>query len=288
MGDIGIISRIVGSILAASFIAGVAVAVDSLAPLESEPSSCLLSNAAESDFPNSLVVSLLGEADGIVAAWYDGATRRYRHGVLGDDIEASELHVITNRGGEQCGQRLVLESNEVFEDLAPRLVDMDGDGNPDVVAIVSDVRLGARLAVFGHEPGGTDKLVLKAATPNIGSRYRWLAPVGIGDFNDDGTMDVAFVDRPHLAKILRVFSYDPETGLNQITFAQGFTNHRIGEDFISSGVRTCDGQLQLITVDSNWERILATTLNESTLTTTDVGAFEDIESIKAALSTCPN
>lgn len=249
--------------------------------------ACLMANAAESDFPNSLVVNAVGEVDGIVAAWYDGATRRYRHGVLGDDIEAGELHVITNRGGEQCGQRLILEMNEVFEDLAPRLVDMDQDGNPDIVAIVSDSRLGARLAVFGHKQGSTEDFGLKAATPNIGTRNRWLAPVGTGDFNSDGKMDVAFIDRPHLAKILRVFSYDIETGLNQIAFAQGYTNHRIGEDFISSGVRSCDGQLQLITVDSTWDRILATTVVGTSLNSEDAGAFDGIESLKAALA-CPD
>lgn len=292
MGRIGIIRQFAGSLVLGSLIAAVAYApayaIDGQPELDpgsqSGTSGCLMANAAESDFPNSLVVNLVGETDGIVAAWYDGATGRYPHGVLGDDIEATELHVITNRGDEQCGQRLVLGPNEVFEDLAPRLVDMDEDGNPDVVAIVSDARLGSRLAIFGHPQGSTEEFVLKAATPNIGTRFRWLAPVGTGDFNNDGKMDVAFIDRPHLAKILRVFSYDAESGLNQVAFAQGYTNHRIGEDFISSGVRSCDGQLKLITVDSKWQRILATTLNESTLSTEDAGAFEGVESIKAALA----
>jgi len=243
---------------------------------------CRLSNAAESDFPNSLVVSIENEREGLVAAWYDGATTRYRHGVLGDDVEAGELHVITNRNGEQCGQSFVLGEEEVFEDLAPRLVDMDGDGEMDVVAVVSHAKLGARLTVFGHQ-GNPDDLVLKAATPNIGTAYRWLAPVGTGDFNNDGLMDVAYVDRPHLAQVLRVFSYDPQLGLQQTAQANGYTNHRIGEDFISSGVRSCNGQLQLITVDPRWERILATTLEESQLDTKEVGPFDGRASIEAAL-----
>jgi len=258
------------------------LAAGAVTPASAESLGCIDSNAAEADFPNSLVVNVNGDSEGLVAAWYDGATDRYKHGVLGDDIEASELHIIANQDGEQCGQRLVLDDDEVFEDLAPRLADMDGDGEMDVVVIVSHARLGARLAVFGHQDNH-DALVLKAATPNIGTSYRWLAPIGTGDFNDDGLMDVAFIDRPHLAKVLRVFSYDPEQGLKEVAAANGFTNHRIGEDFISSGVRSCNGEVELITADTTWERILATSLEQAELTTRDAGPFEGIASIEAAL-----
>ena len=243
---------------------------------------CIESNAAEADFPNSLVVSVNGESEGLVAAWYDGATERYKHGVLGDQIEAGELHVITNRNGEQCGQRIVLNSDEVFEDLAPRLADMDGDGEMDVVAVVSHAKLGARLAIFGHSKN-EPMLTLKSATPNIGTAYRWLAPIGTGDFNNDGLVDVAFVDRPHLAQVLRVYSYEPGIGLTPIASSKGFTNHRIGENFITSGVRTCAGRTQLITVNPKWSRILATTLDEGELTTEEVGDFVGIESVESAL-----
>lgn len=248
-----------------------------------ETPDCLVENAADSDFPNSLVVNLNADSEGVVAAWYDGATQRYRHGVLGDDIEAGELHVIANMGAEQCGQKLVLDQNEVFEDLAPRLADMDGDGQLDVVAVVSDARLGAKLAVFGHLDDGHNTLSLKSATPNIGSSNRWLAPIGMGDFNNDGLMDVAFVDRPHLAKVLRVFSYHPEKGLQHTASVPGFTNHRIGEDFISSGVRLCGGKSQLITADSGWKNIVATTLDGDELSTEILGEFDGFESIQKAL-----
>ncbi len=245
-------------------------------------SECREASASDSDFPNSLVVNLNVDSEGLVAAWYDGATDRYRHGVLGDEIEASELHVISNHDGEQCAQRVVLAENEVFEDLAPRLVDMDGDNELDVVAVVSDNQLGAKLAVFGQTEDRRS-LELKSATPNIGTVYRWLAPIGTGDFNGDGLMDVAFVDRPHLARVLRVYSYSKEAGLFELASATGFTNHRIGEDFISSGIRACDGRMEIVTVDPRWERILATTLTDKELTTKDVGAFDGIDSIKAAL-----
>lgn len=244
---------------------------------------CVMANSADSDFPNSLVVHLVDENDGLVAAWYDGATTRYPHGVLGDDIEASELFVIANEAGAQCSQQIVLDDNEVFEDLAPRLVDMDGDGEMDVVTIISHADQGARIAVFGYVAGDRSSLKLKASTRAIGTPFRWLAPIGMGDFNGDGRMDIAYIDRPHLARILRVVSYTESDELEEIASAPGFTNHRIGEDFISSGVRGCDGQLQLVTADSRWERILLTSVKETTLVTDDAGPFSGVDSIRDAL-----
>jgi hypothetical protein len=248
---------------------------------------CVMANSAESDFPNSLVVHLVDENEGLVAAWYDGSTTRYPHGVLGDDVEASELFVIANEAGTQCSQQIVLDDNEVFEDLAPRLVDMDGDGDMDVVTIISRADIGARIAVFGYVDGDRSSLKLKASTRAIGTPFRWLAPIGMGDFNDDGRMDIAYIDRPHLARILRVVSYTESDELEEIASAPGFTNHRIGEDFISSGVRSCDGQLQLVTADSRWERILLTSVKEATLVTEDVGPFSGVDSIRDALE-CTN
>jgi hypothetical protein len=44
-----------------------------------------------------------------------------------------------------------------------------------------------------------------ASTPWIGQRFRWLAPVAAADLDGDGAMELAYVDRPHLARTLRVW-----------------------------------------------------------------------------------
>jgi len=126
-------------------------------------------------------------------------------------------------------------------------------------------------------------LELFTETPYIGTSYRWLAPVGIADFNNDGDMDIAFVDRPHLAKTLRVWTYrDGE--LQEIVSRRGHTNHRIGEDFISGGIKTCEGETMMITVDSGWRRILASTLdNDDEITSVDIGPFDGPKSFDSAL-----
>ena len=80
---------------------------------------------------------------------------------------------------------------------------------------------GARLAIYGV--GGRI-----TANDWIGRRIRWLAPIGAADFDGNGTIEIAYVDRPHLAKTLRVWRYRTGT-LTQIATRPGVTNHRIGE-----------------------------------------------------------
>ena len=198
-------------------------------------------------FPESVVSTTSAASKGIQTAWYDGATTRYAHGVLGDAIEAGELHVKMANGSMVS---LTLDAQHVFEDIAPRLADMDGDGQDEIITIRSHANKGGQIAVYGITASQPDQLSLVASTPYIGRAYRWLAPVGIADFNNDGAMDIAYIDRPHLAKILRVWSYTP-TGLQQIAQKQGLTNHRIGDDFISGGVSLCGEQPAMLTVDSS-------------------------------------
>ena len=234
----------------------------------------------QTDFSESVVSTANTASKGIRTAWYDGATTRYAHGVLGDAIEAGELYVKTANGKTVS---LILDAQHVFEDIAPRLADMDGDGQDEVITIRSHQNKGGQIAVYGITASQPNQLSLVASTPYIGQSYRWLAPVGIADFNNDGAMDIAYIDRPHLAKILRVWSYAP-TGLKQIAQKQGLTNHRIGDDFISGGVSLCDDLPAMLTVDSSWSRILKTSFTDGRLLSEDIGSYVSPASFNSALN----
>lgn len=201
-------------------------------------------------------------------ATFIGPTDLYRHGVLGDDLEWSGL-LLT--GPQKSDTFLISLTDEVFEDVAPRLADLDGDGVPEAVVVQSHPDKGAQLAIYSRK----GKI---AATPYIGTRYRWLAPVGIADFNGDGDMDVAYVDRPHLAKTLRVWSFR-NAALIEIAALKGVTNHRIGEDTITSGIRHCDGRPEMILTDGNRENILSVFFENGTLTWQTLGPYTGPESV---------
>ncbi|MEM7243598.1 MAG: VCBS repeat-containing protein [Pseudomonadota bacterium] len=236
---------------------------------------CTVSPVSTSDFPQSAVKF------GNITAYYDLGSTRYPHGVLGDSLEPTKLGVITPATSAACGMTLTLNEDHVFEDLAPRLADLDGDGRPEVVTIRSHQRLGAQIAVYKI---GQRRLRLVAVTPYIGTRFRWLAIVGIADLDGNGRMDIAFVDRPHLAKKLRVFEYQP-VEMREVANLSGLTNHRIGEDFITSGIRACGSMArpEMVLADANWKKVIGVTLQGRQLTKREIGPFKSKASVDAAL-----
>lgn len=224
-----------------------------------------------------------GVAAEIVGARYADETGRYAHGVLGDAIEYESLVVTLAEGREH---RARYRTSMVFEDVAPRLVDLDGDGAPEVITVESHESQGARLAVWGWKD---DALTPLAATPFIGTRHRWLAPVGEGavDLDGDGVMEIVYVDRPHLAKTLRVWRYAPGpdgVDLTEVAAMGQLTNHRIGEDHISGGIRTCGRRPELILADARWETIQAVWLRDGALHRRRIGDFVEGTDFRHALA----
>ena len=175
--------------------------------------------------PHSTVATAAGV--GINKATLACATDRYAHGVLGDSIEAACL-VLENEQGEQFTVELPV--SEVFEDLEPRISDIDNNGSNDVVVVRSDSRYGAALVVYSIKG---DSAIELFATPPIGRANRWLAPVGVADFNADGQPDIAYVQTPHIGGILKVWSViDGE--FQQFAEKNGFSNHSIGSRRVST------------------------------------------------------
>ncbi|MBB5514203.1 hypothetical protein FHS89_000201 [Rubricella aquisinus] len=224
------------------------------------------------------LVTLPATAAEIVSARYDAPTTRYAHAVLGDDVEYGAL-VLEVRDCAACAAREVthtLPQNRVFEDLAPRLADLDGDGLPEVVTVESDARQGAQLAIYSAR----GKI---AETPFIGRSFRWLAPAGIADFDGDGQNDIAYVETPHLGKTLRFWTLR-NGDLTQIAATGGVTNHRIGEDFITSAVRDCDGRVSVLMADARWRRVIGTHLSPDGPVQTDFGLMTDLAGLRALAS----
>ena len=209
----------------------------------------------------------------LVGARYTEPTTRYAHGVLGDAIEHGALELTFANPARTVTLRLPQE--RVFEDTAARIVDVDADGCAEVVVVESHRNQGARLAIYG-----ADGLI--AATPYIGRTNRWLAPVGVADLDGDGRVELAYIDRPHLAKTLRVWRFD-NGDLHEVASRQGFTNHRIGERDIAGGVRRCGKGPELIVANADWSRLMAVTLNGKTLTSRTIGTQTGRADFAAAL-----
>jgi hypothetical protein len=216
----------------------------------------------------------------IIKAEYEAPTTRYNHGILGDAIEWGALRLTVDQCFG-CATKVIREfvirlpESRVFEDTAPRIVDLDGDASPEVMVVETDLAKGARLAIY-NESG------LIAATPFIGQTRRWLAPIGAADLDGDGLVEIAHVDRPHLARLIRVWRYQ-DSELKLVAELSGYTNHAIGEDTIAGGIRDCGEGPEMIVADAGWRDLYAVTLANDTLSARKIGPHTGRNSFKRAL-----
>lgn len=218
-----------------------------------------------------------------VAARLEAPTDRYGHDVLGGIPRWGAL-AVTARACGACRHgseihRIDLPAALVFEDVAPRLWDVDGDGRPEIVAVEAHVARGARLAIWSLGAGGLARM---AATPFIGQANRWLAPAGAADFDGDGRIEIAYVDRPHLAREL-VFVRLAGDRLQEVARAPGLTNHRIGDAFIAGGLRRCAGGAELVLATSDWTRARIVRLGPRGIAQRDGGAIAGPAGLEARL-----
>lgn len=155
------------------------------------------------------------------AAHLTRPTRRYRHAILGDDIEAGGFRIVRWDASEA---EFVLPTDSVFEDLRVRLADIDGDGAPEALVVRSYLDRGASLAVFRI---GVVRVTLLAETKPIGLPHRWLNPVGVADFDGDGRVEIALVTTPHIGGTLKLYRLQGQE-LVEVAARYGYSNHRIG------------------------------------------------------------
>ncbi|WP_151979566.1 MULTISPECIES: FG-GAP repeat domain-containing protein [unclassified Roseovarius] len=217
----------------------------------------------------------------IAAARFEGPDDSYPHRIMGQIHERRVLAVRDASGMEiRYDLRQGSEPSNVFEDIAPRLVDADGDGQTDVVVVESSPTQGAQLAIYSLRRG---HLVKSAATPHIGIRFRWLAPAAIADLNGDGITEIAYVETPHLGKTLRVWSWAPG-GLTQVASLKGVTNHRIGDEVIWGGLRDCGLGPEIIVADAGFREVVAVAFDGADLTARPLGIMATQEGFAQALA----
>ena len=208
-----------------------------------------------------------------VQAEFRDPTDRYGHGALGPDHEFATLRVRVSRprgdgGGIFAGARsttymLTLDAALVWEDTAPRVLDLDGDGLPEIVTVQAHKRQGARLVVLRLQDG---KPVPGADGPFVGAPNHWLSVIAAGDLDGDGRGEIALIDAPHRIGDLVIYRYEPgasgkpgrltELGRGILGRGMKITNHRYGEPVAWGGLRDCPGDPEMVVARFDWSGLL--------------------------------
>ena len=178
--------------------------------------------------------------DGKVFAFYTEPTDRYAHGVLGDKIEAGQLVVVK----DGIFHELTLTDNYVFEDIRPRLYDVDQDGALEFVVLRTEISRGAGIVIYKLVD---NQIVVYSELAEIGRANRWLNIVAIYDLDMDGQVEISWIETPHIGGVLKVAKIE-ENELMVIDQISGYSNHDIGERNLCLSVVTKLGDIPMIFV----------------------------------------
>jgi hypothetical protein len=209
----------------------------------------------------------------VTSAILTQSTDRYDHAILGDALEWGGMRLT----GAGRTVDVTLPPTRVFEDVTARVADLDGDGLAEVLVVETDLLRGASLAVYDLQGRVT-------ATDFIGQTHRWLAPLGIGDMDGDGLPEVAYVDRPHLARELVIVQYRGRKWVERARI-KGLTNHRIGDKTIAGGYRNCGRGGEVVLANADWSKLVAATWQGAAITTRSLGAYSTANMARALACT---
>lgn len=208
----------------------------------------ILSAGVRSLSYGAALVSALATAtvgtESIVEARYTAPVERYGHFALGRPHEYARLSATTNSGRKLA---LQLPQEEVFEDLAPRLIQLAPGEPVSILAIVSRRDDGSRLVIIRLDADG---LAIDAQSAAVGTQNRWLNPVGVADLDGDGRAEIAAVITPHIGGTLKV--YRKKGGnLEEIDALAGFSNHVYGTTELAlSAPVAIAGRMRLLVPDA--------------------------------------
>lgn len=143
--------------------------------------------------------------------------RRYRHGILGDAIEATRV-LYLERHSLDVLRSLDVPPPHVFEDIAPQPIAWRGGVG---LLTVRSGPLGAQLAVLGRSARSAQALETVALGAPLGTANRWMVPLSDG-------ANLFAVHTPHIGGVLHAYRAGSDGALSSRVVATDCSTHVIG------------------------------------------------------------
>lgn len=172
--------------------------------------------------PGALPDTRIGHGlNDISRAWLIQPSKRLSSSLLGDNLEATAVRVV---GRNQVEYRYELPEDSAFEDLLPRVHDINGDGLDEIILVRSRLQTGSSLLVLGIREGRLQPI---AESPPLLTRAQWINPVGVADVDGDGKLELLAVHNPHDNGVLMEYRLEGKR-LIPMHSIDGVSNHVLG------------------------------------------------------------
>lgn len=174
-------------------------------------------------------------------------TSEYPHGVLGDAIEAKTITQVGTNDPPSVLRVIQIDPGDVIEGISPIWVDLDGDGEREIIVTQSNARSGARLVVY-REDGS-----LYASSGPIGQGFRWRQQLAVGQFIGGGGQEIAVIRTPHIGGVIEIYAVEGDKLVIQGELS-GYSSHQIGSRNLDSAVAgdfDGSGQIEIVVPDQS-------------------------------------
>ena len=174
-------------------------------------------------------------------------TEDYPHGVLGDTLEATTITLVEPKIDPHVIREIQIDPGDVIEGIAPIWVDLDGDGEREIIVTQSNADTGARIVVY-REDGS-----LFASGEPIGQGFRWRHQLAVGQFIEGGSQEIAVIRTPHIGGVIEIYALEGNR-LEIKAVLSGYSSHQIGSRNLDSALAADlngDGQIEIIAPDQS-------------------------------------
>ena len=190
----------------------------------------------------------------------------YPHGIFGDPIEASGFAIIDANSSPPTANRVFsVPDDQVIESLIPMWIDVDNDGEREIILTLSDLSNGGQITIL-NEQGEVE-----LQGPGIGQGFRWRHQLAVAPFGLNGELELVDVLTPHIGGVVEFRSLEEELPI--VGTVPGYTSHVFGSPNIDMAVASdfdSDGIVELLLPNQQRDKLAA-------ITRTETGAEVDFE-----------
>ena len=183
----------------------------------------------------------------------------YPHGIFGDRIEPTGFAIVDANSSPPSVSETRVPEGRVIESLTPTWMDVDDDGQLEVIVTISDLSNGGQVTIY-DENGEVEQ-----QGPGIGRGFRWRHQLAVAPFGPAGEVEFVDVLTPHIGGVVEFRSLDA-TDLPIVGRLPGFTSHvnrtpnldmAVASDFDS------DGNIELLLPNQRRDTLAAITRSDA-------------------------